>query len=112
MKTFDRQAAQGDVLITRVSMIPDNVQKQEPENGRYIVAHSETGHHHTVPASDATLYLTENPLISFLVVGDKAITLLHERSFDTHESLEVKPGTYEIRRSQEYTPKGWRQVLD
>lgn len=35
-----------------------------------------------------------------------------ERSFDTHESILLKGGTYEIRRQREYTPEGWRRVED
>ena len=36
----------------------------------------------------------------------------HLRSFDTHESISIAPGIYEIRRQREYTPEGWKRVED
>ena len=48
MKTFDKQAAQGDLLITKIDKLPAKVKKAESDGGKFILAHSETGHHHTV----------------------------------------------------------------
>lgn len=111
MNTFTKQAAQGDLLITAVDSLPDGLSEVEPENGSHIVAHSETGHHHVVAANAARAYQGSNPMVMFLVVT-KPTALEHHRSFDTHEPLELKSGTYEIRRQREYTPEGWRRVAD
>jgi hypothetical protein len=112
MKTFKKSAAQGDILIRRISKLPDNVVKQKDEKGRHIVAHSETGHHHTVQANGVDFYHAANdPMIMFLVVDNEA-DLIHNRSFDTHEPLRFDKGIYEIRRQREYTPEGWRRVAD
>jgi hypothetical protein len=36
----------------------------------------------------------------------------HLRSFDTHESISIGPGNYEIRRQRENAPEGWRRAAD
>ena len=112
MKTFKKQAAQGDILITRVDELPKDVAKQEPTKEGYIVAHSETGHHHTVQPHGVDFYHAANdPMIMFLVVEDEA-DFIHYRGHDTHEPLRFDKGVYEIRRQREYTPEGWRRVAD
>lgn len=114
MKTFEIQAAQGDVLLTKISKMPDDVIEQKSINGRFIIAHSETGHSHTVAERQGVRFFSgKDPMIAYLEVIDSVeVTLEHERTFDTHEALLLKGGTYEIRRQQEYTPEGWRRVLD
>lgn len=117
MKTFVNQAAQGDIFIRRVDALPSNVRPMPTEHGRYIVAHSETGHHHAIAESPvATVFLSDDPMVSYLQVVEatEAVeTLLeHMRSFDTHETIKFTPGIYEIRRQRQATPEGWRQVQD
>jgi hypothetical protein len=117
MKTFQNQAAQGDLLIRRIEALPANAKPATPENGQYIVAHSETGHHHVIAdRSNVVLYTTDDPMVSYLQVveaADAAETLLeHLRSFDTHETIAIPPGVFELRRQREYTPEGWRRVED
>lgn len=117
MKEFNNQAAQGDIFIRRVQKLPANVREMKVENGHYIVAHSETGHHHVVDATPiAKVYLGDDPMVSYLQVveaTDAVETLLkHMRSFDTHETIKFSPGIYEIRRQREATPEGWQLVKD
>ena len=112
MKTFQDSAAQGDILIRRITEIPRDAVLQEPDKGRHVVAHSETGHHHTIQSSGVNFYHAANdPMVMFLAVENEA-DLIHNRSFDTHEPLRIGKGTYEIRRQREYTPEGWRRVAD
>lgn len=87
------------------------------ENGQYIVAHSETSHHHVIEARPNVLVFdTEDPLVSYLQVIEATdateAVIEHLRSFDTHESLAVPPGNYEIRRQRENAPEGWRRAAD
>ena len=53
MKTFENIAAQGDFLIIRIDSLPssEEIETFDAENGKYIVAHSETGHNHTMLAN-------------------------------------------------------------
>ena len=115
--TFTNQAAQGDLFIRKINSIPSNAKPVEAKNGEYIVAHSETGHNHVIDATpNITLFTTGDPMVSYLQVieaTDKTEALIkHLRSFDTHQTIAISPGNYELRRQREYFPKGWRMVAD
>lgn len=117
MKTFNAIAAQGDLMIRRINILPENITSMKAENGLYIVAHSETGHHHAIAEKpNVRVFESSDPMVSYLEVieaADQTETLLeHLRSFDTHETISISPGFYEIRRQREYTPEGWRKVQD
>lgn len=117
MKEFNNQAAQGDIFIRRVHDLPKSAREMKIENGHYIVAHSETGHHHVIDATPcAKVFFSDDPMVSYLQVveaTDAVETLLkHMRSFDTHETIKFSPGIYEIRRQREATPEGWQRVED
>lgn len=117
MRTFKNQAAQGDLLIRRVKRIPAGLRKMDTEAGKFIVAHSETGHHHVIEARpNVIVFDTQDPLVSYLQVieatdATEAI-IEHLRNFDTHESIKVGAGNYEIRRQRENAPEGWRRAAD
>ena len=117
MKTFKTMAAQGDLLLTRIDALPDGLEKNSPTDGKHIVAHSETGHHHVIDAvrgkSTVKMYrLPEEIYEAFIVVEGDAATLEHERSFDTHEPIKIEPGVYRISRQREYTAEGFRRAAD
>lgn len=117
MKTFQNQAAQGDLLIRRIDKLPEGVKPMAAEQGAFIVAHSETGHHHIIAERPGVaVYATEDPLVSYLEVieaTDQAEALLeHLRGHDTHETIAIGAGVYELRRQREHTPEGWRRVAD
>jgi len=116
MKAFKGCAAQGDLYLHRVDMLPCyGFKKAEAVDGKFIVAHSETGHHHVVEADPEIEYWVDsgNMMKAYLVV-QKAIgaALEHLRSHDTHETILIPPGIYELRRQREYMPKGFRKVQD
>jgi hypothetical protein len=117
MKTFSKMAAQGDLMIRRIETIPAQAVTVTAEKGVFVVAHSETGHNHVIEARpNVELLTTGDPMISYLRVieaTDATETLLeHLRSYDTHETIKITPGNYEIRRQREYSPEGWRRVED
>jgi len=119
MKTFTRMAAQGDFIIFSINEMPKNVERIDAKNGRITVAHSETGHDHvavlerpdSVQAFKETGTKDVDLYKMFLLVKDPT-PIEHLRSFDTHETLLVPPGNYEIRRQREYTPEGFRRAQD
>jgi gentisate 1,2-dioxygenase len=117
MKTFNNCAAQGDLYIRRIDKLPDGIKRIESVNGQFVVAHSETGHNHVIAERpNVMLYTADDPMVSYLEVieaTDATETLLeHLRSFDTHETIKIPAGVFEIRRQREYTPEGWRRVED
>ena len=113
MKTFDRIAAQGDVMIIRIEKMPGGLQEVAPVENKHVVAHSETGHHHTI-LSDRVKYFRPDDSGAFAayVSVDESTPLVHERGFDTHESILLAPGNYLIKRQREYTPEGFRAAQD
>ena len=102
MRTFQQQAAQGDLLFTRIADLPAGLVPVAPEKGRIVVGHSETGHHHVVDADYATLTRID-PFTSWLDVH-KATRLTHQREFDTHPAIELQPGVYQFRTGREFDP--------
>lgn len=114
MKIIGRLGSQGDVIFRRVSVVPVGATELKRESDApIVVAHSETGHHHVVKArrEDAKVYSTASALLSFLVLTNRA-EVEHCREFDTHESLTLEPGVWEVRRQRERAPEGWRRVED
>ena len=119
--TINQQSAQGDLLIRRVDAFPSDLVEIASEMGEHIVAHSETGHHHVLMnvGSFADIHLfrqdsgkPEDILTLFLDVQQGEADIVHRRPFDTHETLRVPPGKWEIRRQREHVAEGWRRVSD
>jgi len=112
------QAAQGDVLFRRIDKLPANAKEQTQAVGKSIsVAHSETGHHHTVDATGTKWYQGEDPMVCYLQLAENrdCVDVIHHRPDHTHGTFSLlgKGSIWEVRRQREETPEGWtRQVLD
>jgi len=115
-KTFINMGAQGDVILIRRKSLPSNLVEVKPnDNGAFVVAHSETGHNHIIlERPEVRMY--NDPVDQFRafldVKGDEPVLLEHLRSYDTHETLSIQPGMYEIRRQREYVSEGFRKAQD
>jgi len=114
MKEFRKMAAQGDLLIIAVDEIPADAVSAKSENGKFIVAHSETGHHHVIEARPDVEYrvVPTDGLVAYLNVIRADVALEHLRPFDTHETIKIPPGKYRLRRQRQASPEGWRMVAD
>ncbi len=110
---FKDQCAQGDVLLTTVTSIPQRFKAQTPEaNDTHVVTHSETGHHHVVESKHVDFFTSANePFVSFLKVKQPT-DLRHLRDFDIHESIQLDPGMYRVNRQREFDEEGVRRVAD
>lgn len=113
----ERPAAQGDLLLRRIDKLPEGLKPMATEKGAFVVAHSETGHNHIIMERPGIkVYTGDDSMVSYLEVieaTDKTEALLeHLRGHDTHETLVIPPGIYELRRQREHTPEGWRRVED
>ena len=107
--------AQGDVMLIPVAELPATGHAPtKTENGAYIVTHSETGHHHVVLERPGVSMFqdTMDMFRSWLVIEGEPADLEHLRSTDTHETVSLEPGVYEVRRQREYAPEGWRRAAD
>jgi len=100
---FETVAAQGELTITKLTKAPNNIGiRVEPVDGKLIVGHSETGHHHVVDAECATL--TRIDQFTALLDVIKMTRLDHLRECDTHPSIALQPGMYEFRTGREFDP--------
>lgn len=109
-----RPIAQGDILIIPIGTIPATAKPAKDERGHYIVAHSETGHHHVIERARAEVYeAADDAFVAYVhSLGDGA-EIVHKRDFHTHETIALEPNrNYEIRRQREYVPQGFRKAAD
>jgi hypothetical protein len=107
--------AQGDCVFIPIKDLPaDVVEQRRAEDGRLIVAHSETGHHHAIDNPEARLFdkVERDPMVCYLAIDGECAELVHHRAHDTHETVQLGGGIWEVHRQEEYTPQGWRQVQD
>lgn len=115
MKTFNQMAAQGDILFRSIKELPkDVIEVKSCKSMEFVLSHSETGHKHYVKTTPNVQFFTHanDNMLAYLVVNKGTAQVEHARSFDTHESIELKKGIWEIRRQREYSPEGWRVALD
>jgi hypothetical protein len=105
------QVAQGDITITAVTKAPKG-EIIAPTSGQVVVAHSETGHHHSINSTVARLERGEDPWTCYLHVEGEYADLVHHRDVNPHETIRLPKGAYRIRRQREWTPEGWRAVQD
>jgi hypothetical protein len=113
MKTFASIAAQGEITIRRIGnlskncKLPSNCVAMKPQDGCYIVGHSETGHHHVIDTKGATIgvmdHAPEGMRVLYAIL-EQPFELKHLRQHDTHETLKGEPGVYEIRIGREFDP--------
>lgn len=113
MKEIQKVGAQGDVFFVRVDKIPEAFKPSAAKGGQHILAHSETGHHHTVRADGTVFYEgPADPFTCYLRVEGAFADIVHQRPFDTHESVRLTEGNWMVRRQREYSPEGFRRVED
>lgn len=110
----NRPVAQGDILIVPVDSIPANVKPGNAEDGKFIIAHSETGHHHVIEKSRAEVFeAADDAFIAYIKTMGDGAEITHERPFDTHETVALEPNkTYRVHRQREYVPEGFRKAAD
>jgi len=111
--------AQGDLYFRRLDKCTtDKLKKAEKKDGKYILAHSESGHHHVVDCEKVNFMTSDNPMISFLELLDNGVDILHlKNGKDAHETLRLlgKPGDiWEVRRGRQARPsgEGWEVLKD
>lgn len=113
-KITNRPGAQGDILIIPIDAIPTNVKPGNLEGNAYIVAHSETGHHHVIDRKRAEVYeAADDNFVAYVLTLDAGAEIKHTRDFDTHETIALEPNkSYEVRRQREYIAEGFRKAQD
>ena len=122
MKTYSAKSKkakhQGDVSILRIDALPKDAVPMAAVNGVFVVAHSETGHHHQVKATANLRCFADrsNPGICYLVVDGAYADLEHARDVNKHETWRLpniakKTATiYKTIRQRVWTRWGDRMV--
>lgn len=106
MKNIKKGVRHGEVIL-----IPtDKTIKTGKKLKSFIVAHSETGHHHVIESE--TPFTVDEKNMYIALFGDSAI--VHKKSFDAHKTLPLKPAVYERYEAVEYDPFSQltRRVVD
>lgn len=109
-KAITHMGAQGDVMFRRVDAIPAGATRM-PGATRVVVAHSETGHHHYLEGPGIDYYRHNDPLVCYLQLAEET-DVIHARPWDTHATLRLPAGVFEVRRQREWTIAGHRRVED
>ncbi len=108
MKVFSKTAAQGEIGIRKIDKLPDGLAPYMAENGKYVIGHSETGHGHDLATMERTKVFqdTNAPagMTILYAILDAPNELVHNRAFDTHETISFQPGIYEFRSGREFDP--------
>lgn len=110
MKTFKRVSAQGEITIDVVDRIPEDamLKRVEPVDGKLIVSHSESGHHHYLPAADGELLERADNVpagmrVLYSIVNNP--TALKQDAATPHDEMALDAGKiYRHRISREYDP--------
>jgi hypothetical protein len=101
------QARQGDILFESAGRPTRPLRRVRPENGRLIIARGEqTGHHHWVDPSVATLELDEGG-VAYLTIDQ-----LTEVQHPEHGPTVLEPGTYEVIQQREHAATEVRPAGD
>ncbi len=107
MKTFTKVAAQGEITIVRVN----NGSKfagtpLKLERGMLIIGHSETQHDHVLEhirgATVTVLDTAPEGMRILHMILTEANSLVHKRNHDTHETIALEPGEYNVRIAREF----------
>ena len=93
---------QGDLLIVKVSSIPNRAVKKDH---RILAEGEATGRMHELDSGE--LYEI-NDVMYFRVEEGARVVLKHPE----HHHLTFEPGDYKVIRQREYEPNGWRHVAD
>lgn len=102
---------QGEVLLLQTNKTPKGKVEKKI---KYIVAHSETGHHHVLEAPKGTSFDVVTEGENTYLVLETPMNLVHQKTQDRHNDIVVSPGAYIVKGKTEYLPfdKLTRRVQD
>lgn len=98
----------GELWLQPIDDLPTG---ESTKHSMFVLAHSETGHHHVLQ-SDTEFTVVEGKDRSILL--EEVATLFHQKTFDIHETRVIAPGAYKTYYKSEYDPYNntIRQIWD
>lgn len=108
MRIVETLGAQGEIRMYRVDEIPASAKPMERENGRFIIGHSETGHHHVLEATRVQVFADPDApqgMTVLYAILESPGALEHLRGHDTHAPHAFEPGDkIMFRTDREFDP--------
>jgi hypothetical protein len=98
MKEVNSLGRHGDLLIKKIKVLPEDINKQK---NNILMEGEATGHHHTLvadPQSHVEVFIDEKGKKYFKVIGKARIT------HPEHKTIKVGEGFYKIVVEREYDP--------
>lgn len=98
---------QGEVYIKRLADRPetDGLDTVSPTGNGYILAHSESGHHHILSGGDVLERSAKGAgMQKFYAILDNPEKIIQDAAGNPHQEIGLPPGFYDIRISREYNP--------
>lgn len=116
----NNQFRQGDVLVTRIEKLPQDLVEAEESKERVVLQYGEvTGHAHAIHNTKGVVALLERgekvSLVKGMEAGRQGFLRVVEKSNLTHEehsAIVLEPGSYKVTRQRQYTPEALRFVND
>ena len=107
MKDIAKVIQHGEIIL-----MPVNKEVKGESHKTFIVAHSETGHHHVLESKKP--FTISDSDKEFLIELFEPAKLVHKKTFDAHPTKTVQPGRYQVIHKLEYSPaeKALRRVTD
>lgn len=98
---------QGEVRIVRIDALPTTMKAKgvaKSERG-YIIAHSESGHHHVLTGGDVMERADDVPagMQVFYAILKEPAALIQDAA-NAHAGFDLPAGIYEFRISREFDP--------
>lgn len=104
----------GELFLLPVDTVPEGKVSKHRE---FVLAHSETGHNHvlqsTKPKQTFTITEIGDAVERYLTIEDLT-NLVHQKTFDIHETRTLAPGNYKVYYKKEYDVReqAMRAVFD
>lgn len=83
-------------------LVPINAKVTGNPHTSFVVAHSETGHHHVLQSK--TPFTVSEKDEEFIIELFEPAELVHLKTTDKHKTLPVAPGRYKVVYKNEYNP--------
>lgn len=101
--------AQGEIYARKIKAAPDGLVPftEKDAAGRWIISHSESGHHHLLDSPGVTVMERTKEVpegVRILIAIVEHPTKLWQDAAQPHDAHQIEPGTYEMRISREYDP--------
>lgn len=88
-------------------LVPITNEVKGSQHNMFIIAHSETGHHHVLE-SKVPFTVSEQDK-QFLIELFEPAKLVHKKTVDKHKTLTVPAGKYRVITKTEYDP--WDKII-